>query len=67
MSIHKRVVGIFSVTTVILLAFALTIGMAAAVGINVPDEYTTVHDAWANARVAPVSYTHLTLPTKRIV
>ncbi|MBN1762365.1 MAG: hypothetical protein JW878_04720 [Methanomicrobia archaeon] len=52
MSIHKRVVGIFSVTTVILLAFALTIGMAAAVGINVPDEYTTVHDAWANARVA---------------
>ena len=37
-----------------ILALALTIGMAAAVGINVPDEYSTFHDAWANARIAHV-------------
>jgi len=45
-------VGIFIVANVVLLALALTIGMAAAVVINVPDEYTTIHDAWAKAQVA---------------
>lgn len=52
MSIYKRVVRIFIVANVFFLALALTIGMAAAIGINVPDEYTTIHDAWANAQVA---------------
>jgi hypothetical protein len=42
------------VANVILLALALTIGVAAAVVINVPDDYTTIHDAWANAPVAHV-------------
>jgi hypothetical protein len=51
MSSHKILVGIFIVANVILLALALTIGIAAAVGINVPDEYTAIHDAWANAQV----------------
>jgi hypothetical protein len=53
MATSRKVIGIFSIAAIVAIsALTLTSGVASAEVIDVPDEYTTIHDAWANAQLA---------------
>jgi hypothetical protein len=50
MATSRKVIVIFSIAAIG--ALALTSGVASAGVITVPDDYTAIHDVWANAQVA---------------